>query len=74
MRKEAGYRKEPGGVPTFPYFLVRFSFFNHALRSVALHLKPSPYYAFKSSTKRLNWVKYTSQFCQAVKSYISWDF
>jgi hypothetical protein len=22
LRKEAGYRKAPGGVPAFPYFLV----------------------------------------------------
>ena len=31
-------------------------------------LKPSPYSAFKFSTKRLNWIKYASQFRQAVKS------
>ena len=32
-RKEAGYRKAPGGVPAFPYFLVLFVYLHlHEVR------------------------------------------
>ena len=32
-RKEAGYRKAPGGVPAFPYFLVLFAYLHlHEVR------------------------------------------